>query len=338
LVYSDDNQPTGSFTENDYIELGQQFDNSIYPTNTAFFGTPSDIDGNARTVILFSPVVNSLTPTGQNRFYISGFVLVNDLSGIYPAGTTNRMEIFYSMVPDPNGEFGRSFAYDFVKGVVPGTLAHEFEHMISYGYRFVYLGRGTDWRYIQQTWLEEGMAHMAEDLNDMDGQNIARANSFLVSPYTTSILGNAELRSTNQEDTLEQRGGIYLFLRYLGDVYDETIYKKLVQSDRVGISTVENVTKTSFYASAGDFLATLYLSGRGITDDPKFNYTSIDLLKDFWDLEVFNQSAGGVAFDASVRSVGGNFNVIADGQPPLIRFHVSNQQGSQTRVICVRTE
>jgi hypothetical protein len=340
LIYSDDTQPTGSFTQQDYEELGQEFDSSIYPTNTSHFGTPTDIDGNGRIVILFTPRVNDLTPDGQaHRGFISGFVLLNDLSSIFPAGTTNEMEIFYSIVPDPNGEYGNVFPTDNVKDVVPGTLAHEFEHMISNGYRFVTLGSGTDPSYLQQTWLEEGMAHMAEDLNDMDGQNIARASLYLASPgpYATSILGNSELRPYNI-DTLEQRGGIFLFLRYLGDQIDETIYKKIVQSKKVGIASVTDVTKTNFYTSVGDFLAALYLSGRGITSDPKYNFSSIDLLNHFAELSVANRSAGAGTFNSTVRSVGGHFNLVTGGQPPLIQFGVSSGQGSQMRVVVVRTK
>ena len=308
----------------------------------AFEHTHPFVDGNGRIVILFTPRVNDLTPDGQaSGGFISGFVLLNDLSSIFPSGTTNLMEIFYSMVPDPNGEYGNVFPADNVKDVVPGTLAHEFEHMISNGYRFVTLGKGTDPSYIQQTWLEEGMAHMAEDLNDMDGQNIARASRYLAAsfggPSAQSILGNSEDRPYNV-DTLEQRGGIFLFLRYLGDQIDETIYKKIVRSNKVGIASITNVTGTNFYTSVGDLLATLYLSGRGITSDPKYNYTSIDLLNHFAALDVDNHSAAGGTFNATVRSVGGHFNLVAGGQPPFIQFSVSSGRGSQMRVIVVRTK
>jgi len=341
LIYSDDTQPAGSFTPQDYQDLGLEFDNSIYPINTTHFGTPTDIDGNGKIVVLFTPRVNDLTPDGtaQEKGFISGFVLLNDLSSIFPTGTTNLMEIFYSMVPDPGGEYGNVFPADRVRDIVPGTLAHEFEHMISNGHRFVTLGGGTDPSYIQQTFLEEGMAHMAEDLNEFDGQNIARASLYLAAPgpYATSILGNSELRPYNI-DTLEQRGGIFLFLRYLGDQIDETIFKTIVQSKKVGIASIEDVTKTNFYTSVGDFLATLYLSGRGITDDPKYNYTSINLLRDFSAISVSNRTVGGGLFNASVRSVGGHFNLVTGGQTPSIHFDVTSGSGAQMRMVVVRTE
>ncbi|UCG51496.1 MAG: hypothetical protein JSW58_15130 [Candidatus Latescibacterota bacterium] len=338
LIYSDVNQPTGSFQQQDYDAFGQQFDNEIYPINTANFGTPTDIDSNGRVVILFTPRVNDLTPDGQaGSGFISGFVLLNDVGpGIFPSGTSNAMEIFYSMVPDPNGEYGNVFPMEGVRGVVPGTLAHEFEHMISNGYRFVVLGTGTDPSYIQQTWLEEGMAHMAEDLNGMDSQNIARASRYLAVPSDNSLLGNAELQP--YIDTLEQRGGIYLFLRYLGDQLGEGIYRDIVRSKKKGIASVEGVTDESFHTSMGDFLATLYLSDRGITGDPTYNYSSFDLQNDFGPLTVTGRDAGEGMFAGAVRSAAGDYYVVSGAQPPALQFGVATQTGSLVRIIVVRTE
>jgi len=337
LVYSDLNQPTGSFTQSDYEAFGARFNSEIYPTDTQFFGQPTDIDNNEKIIILFTPRVNALTPLGV-PWYISGFVLINDLSpGVFPAGTSNGGEIFYSMVPDPNGEYGKAFPKSLVTDVVPGTLAHEFEHMISNGYRYVVLGGGTNPLYIQQTWLEEGMAHMAEDLNGMDTQNILRSNKYLSGPRSTSLLGNAELRPYHI-DTIEQRGGIFLFLRYLGDQFGEEIFKTIVQSRAVGIASIENVTRTDFYASIGDFLATLYLSGREITDDPTYRYTSLDLQRDFGDLLVTGQTAGGGGFGESVRSATGDFYLLTDARPPALLLGVSSAANADVRVVIVRTE
>lgn len=36
-------------------QLAQEFDSTIYPTDTKYFGTPSDIDGNGKVMTLFTP-------------------------------------------------------------------------------------------------------------------------------------------------------------------------------------------------------------------------------------------------------------------------------------------
>ncbi len=340
LIYSDVNQPTGGFTQADYDAFGANFDNSIYATNTEFFGSPTDIDNNGKIVILFTPRVNELTPDGtaQTGGFISGFVLFNDIApNVFPAGTTNGGEVFYSMVPDPNGETGNTFPKTVVESVVPGTLAHEFEHMISNGYRFVVLGGGTDWRFLQQTWLEEGMAHMAEDLNEMDAQNILRANLYLKTPYATSLLGNAELRPY-AHDTLEQRGGIFLYLRYLGDQFGEDIYKTIVQSPLLGEASIADVTDMEFHASMADYLATLYLSNRGITSNPRYNFTSFDFQDTFGALDLDNRSASAGGFSGAVRSATGKFYLVSGTQSASLKFGVSSSSSAVVRCVVVRTE
>ena len=340
LIYADVDQPEGSFEPADYEALALQFEIQIYPTNTTAFGLPTPIDGNNKIVILFTPRVNLLTAPGTAvSGFISGFVLVNDFApGIFPQGTSNGINVFYSMVPDPSGEYGNFFPKAWLESenVVPGTLAHEFEHMISIGYRYLVLGGGTNPAYIQQTWLEEGMAHMAEDLNNMDSQNIRRADLYLAEPFGHSLFGNAE---ADPKDTLEQRGGIFLFLRYLGDRYGEKIFKTIVQYRAVGIASIENVTKTSFHSSVGDYLAALYLSDRGITSDTRYRFTSFNIQNDFGDLLVTDRIVQQGAINETVRSAAGNFFRVTGAEPPAINIRVSTPSSSaRVRLVVVKTQ
>ncbi len=255
----------------------------------------------------------------------------------FPAGTSNGAEIFYAMVPDPNGEYGNAFSNALVESVVPGTLAHEFEHMISIGYRYVVLGGGTNPKYIQQTWLEEGMAHMAEDLNNMDGQNVLRGNLYLEGPYLHSLLGNSELRPYNV-DTLEQRGGIFLFLRYLGDQLGNQIFRTMVQKPRGGDRDGREGDQAEFYASVADYLAALYLSDRGITTNPKYEYTSFDMQNDFDPLLVAAHATGDGAFSGEVRSATGSFYRITGGEPPAVRVRITSSSSAKLRAVVVRIQ
>src|SRR5690606_26031962 len=56
------------FTTLDYQRFGQIFDDPIYSTNTAVFGQASDVDGNDRVIIVFTPRVNALATRGAG-FY-----------------------------------------------------------------------------------------------------------------------------------------------------------------------------------------------------------------------------------------------------------------------------
>ena len=136
--------------------------------------------------------------------------------------------------------------------------------MISFSHRIFNEGGAT-----QETWLEEGMAHMAEDLNGRHDANINRADYYLQDPGGVSL--------EDASASLEQRGGIYLFLRLMADRYGTDILKDIVQSRCAGRACIQNVTGRNFYDLVPEFLAALFLSGKGITSDPRFNYTSIDL-------------------------------------------------------------
>jgi len=271
LVYADVDtlaNPANNFDQIHFQQLGQTFDNFIEATNVAHFGDYSDIDGNTKVIILITPVVNRMTPGGSGGF-IAGFFLSIDLYSPpqVPAGTTNQSEIFYLLAADPAAFWGNPFPIAFTAAENISTTAHEHEHMISFSERIFNQG-GTR----QETWLEEGMAHMAEDLNGFHDANMGRTNLYLQDPAGVSL----EDASAN----LEQRGGIYLFLRLLVDRYgaaNPDMLKDIVQSRCSGRSCIQNVTGRNFYDLASEFFAALYLSGQGITADPRFNFTSIDL-------------------------------------------------------------
>ena len=271
LIYADVDtlaNPANNFDPIHFRLLGQAFDNSIEATNVSYFGGYSDVDNNNKVIMLITPVVNRLTIGGMGGF-IAGFFLASDLfaAGQVPAGTTNHAEIFYLLAADPDAEFNPDipgFPVGFTADENTSTTAHEHEHMISFSERT--FNQGRSW---QVTWLEEGMAHMAEALNGMQDANQGRTDLYLNNPAAVSL--------EHASAPLNQRGGIYLFLQLLTDRYGTEILKDIVQSRCTGRSCIESVTGRGFYELLAEFEAALYLSGKGITDDPRFNYTSINL-------------------------------------------------------------
>lgn len=327
LIYSDvDTLATGNLTLAQIKNFGDAFDDQIRPTNTTYFGTESDVDGNEKVIILITPVVNRLTPRGSN-WYIGGFFLAVDLfaaGGGIPAGTTNHAEIFYVLASDPGGFWSLEFPDTFVAEEDVKTIAHEYEHLISYSFRLNHYGFGA----VQATWLEEGMAHMAEDLNGLDSSNIGRANSYLADPGNVSLEHNLA--------PVEQRGGIYLFLRYLGDRFDESIYKSLLQSKCVGRQCIENITGENFYETVDDFLATLYLSGKSITLSPIYNYHTINL-GDFGPVKVTSRSIGAGQVSGTIYRTSGDLYLFGNTGSSAVEFTIVDLTGAGLRTVVVRT-
>ena len=237
------------------------FDDPIYPVDTGTFGFPSDLDGNGRVIILFTPSVNRLTPPGSNDL-IGGFFFGLDL--LPESEHSNAGEVFYVLVPDPTGTYGNVRNVDVVRSTVPPVLAHEFQHMIHYNERIIER-EASNWEAI---WLSEGLAHMAEDLvgeelrrrgrvaeeDEHQRGNRDRATLFLTEPSDVSLIIAAGAGS------LAERGAAWLFLEYLrGQAGNDTVLRLLTGATETGTANVESVTGRQWPDLFSDWSAALEL-------------------------------------------------------------------------------
>jgi hypothetical protein len=279
IVYLDLQAPANGFTQDDLVRLGQMFDDPIYPTDVAAYGSPSDIDANSKIVILLTPRVNALTPPDDEGF-IAGYFYGCDLVLPTRCEDTNRAEIFYSLVPDPLGQFGAARSKATVMRTVPGVLAHEFQHMIHFGQK----GR------LDALWLSEGLAHQAEDLvadvfaargeittaNEFRAANYSRAATYLATSAITSLV------SEESPGTLGQRGGNWLFVKYLMGHYGGTgLLGRLVRSNSTGMANVTTETGRTWNELLAEFAVSLWATGapelQGLTVDPHFIFLGLNL-------------------------------------------------------------
>lgn len=269
LIYVDQQAPSGPDGLSDAVltKLGEWFDRDLYPLAVSTFGSESDIDNNDRVIILMTPVVNGLTPSNDCSVAVFGFFFGLDL--FIDAPDSNEGEVFYSLVPDPQAQFGCARSVERVEQSVPTVFIHEFQHMISFNHH-VLIHDGPD----EETWLDEGLAHMAEEVaarfyenkypppppprlfndtaNIFIAANLANSYSYLENPGSTSL---TLFESTG---SLEERGAAWLFLRWLADLKDETVFRQLVQNDLAGIANIESVAGESFGTLFGDFALALW--------------------------------------------------------------------------------
>ncbi|NIR38511.1 MAG: hypothetical protein GWO00_01660, partial [Gemmatimonadetes bacterium] len=101
-------------------------------------------------IILFSPAVNALTPRGSSGF-VGGFFFGVDL--LPDTEGSNAGEIFYTLVPDPDGIYSDPRPKDDILELVPAILAHEFQHMVHFNQRVLLLGAEAN----EAVWLSEGL-------------------------------------------------------------------------------------------------------------------------------------------------------------------------------------
>ncbi|HEU4641602.1 MAG TPA: Ig-like domain-containing protein [Gemmatimonadaceae bacterium] len=248
------NPTTDALTLADMQAASDEFDTNVYATDVAYFGQPSDIDGNGRVIVVLTWQVNKSKG-------ILGFVFSGDLfPGDPSCPQSNGGELYYGQVPDPANVAGtgaRSKAD--VLQQMPELIAHEFSHIIQTSQRVI-LHDGT----FMEGWEMEGQATFAEELvgqavlGNTSGQNYGASVGFgtgydwyadpLVkwmeyfgdlgqnqqaanAPDLCTVYGNLDL--TNLPcDVSAFYGASWILQRYIGDQYGPTYPGGLQQLTR----------------------------------------------------------------------------------------------------------
>ena len=283
LLYVDTTAPTsGGFSDAEYQNFGKQFDTDLFPIDVSAFGNTSDIDNNAKTFVLFTPVVNRLTlNSGACGSYVAGFFNGADLNVSSMNG--NKAEIFYSSVPgEPAGGAScNPLAASVVRNAAPATFIHELQHMISYNQHVLVRSGSTE-----DIWLNEGLSHVAEELGGKLYESrypcpnlppcppAGRTSPAQIFPdsaqgFLPPNFGNAydffssrldfSLTSPTGFGTIEERGVAWLFLRWLADQKSDAKLRDLVQTRNVGTANVEAMANEKFTVLYADFLVATLL-------------------------------------------------------------------------------
>lgn len=271
LVYIDTLAPANGFTTAQLQAFGTLFDRTLYPIDTTSFGQPSDVDQNGRVIMLMSPVVNALTTSTQcaTSGYVAGFFEEEDLGGDSADPDSNHGEIFYSIAPDPNGSVSCAHTAADVGFAVPSTFMHELQHLISFSQHVVIHGG-----FPEDGWLDEGLSIVAEELGSVyyeqkcpgtacrtDPSQIFPDSSqgfvsdFLYDSYQYALLpdtASVTLHS-DADDGFSWRGGDWLLMRWLGDQFGSSIFKKMNQSTNTGVPNIEAAAGKAFPDLFSDF-------------------------------------------------------------------------------------
>lgn len=234
----------------DYGSLATAFDEEILATDSAYFGGPTDIDGNDRTYVLFTTKVNGLTEDEEEGI-VTGFFLASDLAdsgdadkdgstNVNTCDASNEAEVLYLLAPDPNGDHGPEVSVDRAKRSARGTSAHEFQHLLNAGNRMI--KQSGNFGDLEDTWLDEGLSHVAEEVvglgltgdpvrsnltiaevteqgevdafNTFHLPNFARLAEYMRAPDTTRVLATSDPQGL---ESLRMRGFGWAFVRWLAD-------------------------------------------------------------------------------------------------------------------------
>jgi len=228
--------------QGDMKRLMDTFENKIYPTDRAFFGSESNpgIDNDPRIFVIYA------SELGES---IAGYFNSSDSYNPLVKEYSNAHETYMLSTT-------QDLANDFTYGV----LAHEFVHMIQNAY---------DRNEI--TWLGEGFADVGMFLN---GYNVGNHDWVYVQDPDLQLTtwGGAT------EDNSPHYGQSFLYLAYFLDRFGEEATKALTKNPENSISSVDDTLaqlgitdpQTGKIVTADDvfmdWAAALYLQDKGIGD------------------------------------------------------------------------
>jgi hypothetical protein len=202
---------------------------------------------------------------------------------------SNEAEIFYGLVPDPANPQCTIDKADAAARLAT-TFIHEFQHMISFNQHVLVRGGAAE-----DTWLNEGLSHFAEELGgrlipDSECPNsISCAQEFLEGNLNNAFgyLASPEdfflIEPETSSGGLEERGANWLFARWLADhfasdpILGTNLTRALVATSQVGAVNVAARTGVDFSTLVGQWQLANYLGGL-----PGFSATSDRLRYGSW--------------------------------------------------------
>jgi len=364
-----DGPPAILFKQAVLDSITNEFDNITYPTDSSYFHNPTDIDNNGHVILLFTGQVNKLTPPNTSGGFVGGFFFAGDFfpptnQGGGPGSfcaQSNQEEIFYLLSPDPTGlKFGNIRSASSVRQGTRGTIAHEFQHMINSGNRFLNPAVSD----FESTWLDEALAHFAEDAvgrvsrgfadlrpltfadvlpcnspcaeaNDFNAfffQNLARLTYWMNEPDKFSPM------SKMADTSLATRGAAWAFVRYGADNFSNgdprALTRLLAAGPDTGIKNFTTATKATVDTLVKGWLVSMYADHLGIAGLPaQYQYRSYNFRSVMPPVAKAVLSQSSASYPLTIKSIGsGSDNISAtnrSGSGTYYRLTVASGAGAK---------
>lgn len=194
----------------------------VAPRLAPWIGTPADVDGDGALSIVVTPGLSRLAGRGPR---LGGLTVATDFDRASSAPGANRADCVYladDQQPGPH---------------LVSLIAHEVCHAVRAGHlargpRQGWWGSGTPaW---EHPWLNEGLAHVAENLAGPGLSNVeARVAAWLADPAAAPlVVPGGQALSLAREPRV--RGASYLFLSWCVETRGLDLVRRLVTGSAVG--------------------------------------------------------------------------------------------------------
>ena len=221
------------------------FDDAILPVAARSIGQARDVDGDGRFTVLLSSWLSRLA---AGRHAVDGFVRGADLDLELAAPFSNHCDMLYLSATLDDGPHLRT------------VLAHEYAHAVTFSAKS--LGdAGRPAGPEEEGWLDEAIAHLAEDQHGYSRSNIDyRVSAFLARPERYRLVVE-DYYASDLFRSHGNRGATYLFLRWCVDRFGPGLVPVLVHSEKRGVANLEAATGARFEDLYRAWSLALFFSG-----------------------------------------------------------------------------
>src|SRR4051812_44890915 len=166
------------------------------------------------------------------------------------------------------------------------VMAHEYAHAVTVSAKVQAATRSGRPAVEEEGWLEEGMAHLAEDLLAFSRSNLDyRVSAFLSCPERYRLVVE-DYYASGLFRSHGNRGGTYLFLRWCADRFGPALLPSLIRSPRQGVANLEAATGTSFADLYRAWSVALFMTGFDPSRPHAPQFRSLDVRGPFDDWEL----------------------------------------------------
>ena len=257
-----DKHDVESVTPETLQDLVTTFDDHIVPRAARTFGVARDADSDGRFTVFMT---SWLTRLGGGRHAVDAFVRGADLDPKCAAPFSNHCDMMYLSTAVTAGPHLRTL------------LAHEYTHAVTFT---------TKLQPDEEGWLDEGLAHLAEDLHAFSKSNLDyRVSAFLSRPERYRLV----VEDYYADDLFRShgnRGATYLFLRWCVDRFGPDLFPALVASPLRGVANLEAATGRRFADLYREWSTALFLSGLDPSRRFEADYRDLNLRAPFDDWEL----------------------------------------------------
>lgn len=249
----------------------EHFETVIMPRDVAFFGALPLKDGEPQPAwdrngdgLLWLVLTKKVAEKEAVGFFVA--------TDFTEDAKSNQADILYAAPPDAETPVGKVYPY----------LAHELQHLLGYAnkaYRAKVAGGQPT---LEALWLDEGLAHFAEDACGYGGEMTRMLDETLFPSFS-------ETRLLGEQDSIAMRALAFTFVRYLFEQRGGVAYEagggitdkggaawvqSIHASDKLGTDVI-GATFGDFKGAFDNWVAAVALDGRGVTDYPKWVFAPL---------------------------------------------------------------